>query len=161
MLTSNGECWVWIVHFYYSARKESVYIKSYQLVTRQMLWSCYNCLLISKLLSKIHRAGLKILFVAPPATHANKGRENILFCNFFYQYIFVKTVYLFFILGNKYFKSINSKWTSSQTFYIFNTLMLFSFLLGVCEIAVILYLNYMRFYFFVPGTNKILFLKQQ
>jgi len=27
-----------------------------------------------------YKAGLKILFVGPPATHANKGRKNILFC---------------------------------------------------------------------------------
>ena len=47
----------------------------------------------------------------------------------------MKTVHLFFILGHKYFKSLRSKWTSSQTLNIFKTLMLFYFLLQVCESA--------------------------
>ena len=46
-------------------------------------------------------AGLKILVVAPPATHANKRwvGKMFYFVTLFYQYILVKTVHLFFILG--------------------------------------------------------------
>ena len=55
------------------------------------------------------KAGLKILFVAPPAIHANKGwvgrEENILLKIFLSVYF---SVYLFLIHGITYFKSINS-----------------------------------------------------
>jgi len=50
---------------------------------------------------------------------------------------------------------MNSKWTFSQTLYIFYALMHFYFLLRDSEIVVSFVLNLKVFLLFVSGTNKV------
>jgi len=68
-----------------------------------------------------------------PIRDGSVGRKNILFCKIIYQYNLVNTFHLFFILGHTYFKSKNSQWTSSQTFYIFNMTHIYS-LFSFCNV---------------------------
>jgi len=97
--------------------------------------------------------------VAPPGTHAKRvgsvGRNNMLFYKIIVSvYFSVNYSFLFFIRGKKYFKSINSKWTSSQTLYIFNTLMLL-FSVALLRDHFHFVLNLYMFLLFIPGTNNI------